>query len=279
MIDATGHVSNGFKSKAAGWSALLPKESAKAASALTLPPRPPEDGSTVPRLSFVVLPFANLSADPEQDYFAHGLTDDLTTDLSSWTGSPQAQKQFQSVRPATDCILVLAVCLGCAYLIAVMLPALWGLKGSPGLTGFIVAVTILAILAVYVCLRALWIDAEPRARIAIAAILVLAPAGYLLLSAIMSAIFIDLVVLAVVQLVRPDLAPLIFKNENLSIGATMLAMSIAIVVIFLLRRRTLGSFDALSFAARKVLVVAGLISFGGLVLLLPVLAVVSFIRQ
>jgi TolB-like protein/class 3 adenylate cyclase/dienelactone hydrolase len=35
-----------------------------------------------PRLSIVVLPFANLSGDPEQEYFADGLTDDLTTDLS-----------------------------------------------------------------------------------------------------------------------------------------------------------------------------------------------------
>jgi adenylate cyclase len=35
-----------------------------------------------PRLSLVVLPFTNLSNDPEQDYFADGLTDDLTTDLS-----------------------------------------------------------------------------------------------------------------------------------------------------------------------------------------------------
>ena len=35
-----------------------------------------------PRLSIVVLPFANLSGDPEQDYFADGLTDDLTTDLT-----------------------------------------------------------------------------------------------------------------------------------------------------------------------------------------------------
>jgi adenylate cyclase len=33
-------------------------------------------------LSIVVLPFANLSGDPEQDYFADGITDDLTTDLS-----------------------------------------------------------------------------------------------------------------------------------------------------------------------------------------------------
>ena len=35
-----------------------------------------------PRLSIVVLPFANLSADPRQDYFVDGLTEDLTTELS-----------------------------------------------------------------------------------------------------------------------------------------------------------------------------------------------------
>jgi TolB-like protein/DNA-binding winged helix-turn-helix (wHTH) protein len=36
----------------------------------------------VPRLSIVVLPFTNLSDDREQQYFADGITDDLTTDLS-----------------------------------------------------------------------------------------------------------------------------------------------------------------------------------------------------
>jgi len=35
-----------------------------------------------PRLSIVVLPFTNLSNDPDQEYFADGVTDDLTTDLS-----------------------------------------------------------------------------------------------------------------------------------------------------------------------------------------------------
>jgi len=35
-----------------------------------------------PRLSIVVLPFANLGNDREQQYFADGITDDLTTDLS-----------------------------------------------------------------------------------------------------------------------------------------------------------------------------------------------------
>jgi adenylate cyclase len=38
--------------------------------------------AVAPRLSIVVLPFANLSNDPEQQYFADGITEDLTTDLS-----------------------------------------------------------------------------------------------------------------------------------------------------------------------------------------------------
>ena len=35
-----------------------------------------------PRLSIVVLPFTNLSNDPEQQYFTDGITEDLTTDVS-----------------------------------------------------------------------------------------------------------------------------------------------------------------------------------------------------
>ena len=38
--------------------------------------------TNAPRLSIVVLPFENLGGDPEQQYFADGITDDLTTDLS-----------------------------------------------------------------------------------------------------------------------------------------------------------------------------------------------------
>jgi adenylate cyclase len=38
--------------------------------------------ASAPRLSIVVLPFENLSGDKEQDYFADGITEDLTTDLS-----------------------------------------------------------------------------------------------------------------------------------------------------------------------------------------------------
>ena len=38
--------------------------------------------AAAPRLSIVVLPFINLGDDREQQYFADGITEDLTTDLS-----------------------------------------------------------------------------------------------------------------------------------------------------------------------------------------------------
>ena len=40
-----------------------------------------------PRLSIVVLPFANIGGDPEQEYFADGVTESLTTDLSRISGA------------------------------------------------------------------------------------------------------------------------------------------------------------------------------------------------
>ena len=40
-----------------------------------------------PRLSIVVLPFANLNGDPEQEYFVDGVTESLTTDLSRIGGA------------------------------------------------------------------------------------------------------------------------------------------------------------------------------------------------
>jgi adenylate cyclase len=57
-------------------------------------PRPRETASaspiqpfSAPRLSIVVLPFANLSNDPGQEYFADGVTEDLTTDVARIEGS------------------------------------------------------------------------------------------------------------------------------------------------------------------------------------------------
>ena len=43
--------------------------------------------STAPRLSIVVLPFAIIGGDPEQEYFVDGVTESLTTDLSRIAGS------------------------------------------------------------------------------------------------------------------------------------------------------------------------------------------------
>ncbi|MGY3032042.1 TolB-like protein/class 3 adenylate cyclase/Tfp pilus assembly protein PilF [Bradyrhizobium sp. USDA 4354] len=40
-----------------------------------------------PHLSIVVLPFANVGGDPEQDYFVDGVTESLTTDLSRVNGA------------------------------------------------------------------------------------------------------------------------------------------------------------------------------------------------
>ena len=42
--------------------------------------------AVAPRLSIVVLPFTNLSNNPEQQYLADGITEDVTTDLSRLAG-------------------------------------------------------------------------------------------------------------------------------------------------------------------------------------------------
>ena len=54
---------------------IIPNNTIKP-SAPTLPDKP----------SIAVLPFGNLSSDPEQDHFANGLTEDLITDLSKVSG-------------------------------------------------------------------------------------------------------------------------------------------------------------------------------------------------
>ncbi len=51
------------------------------------PGAPPAEAPSLPdKPSIAVLPFDNLSGDPEQDYFSDGMTDDLITDLSKVSG-------------------------------------------------------------------------------------------------------------------------------------------------------------------------------------------------
>jgi adenylate cyclase len=62
--------------------ALRPKAVGGRAPSSAPPPRPSSQAAGAPRLSIVVLPFTNLSDDREQQYFADGITEDVTTDLS-----------------------------------------------------------------------------------------------------------------------------------------------------------------------------------------------------
>ena len=64
-----------------GYRFVAPVVRADTDAALLFGQFPAAEGSR-PRLSIVVLPFANLSDDREQQYFADGITQDLTTDLS-----------------------------------------------------------------------------------------------------------------------------------------------------------------------------------------------------
>ena len=61
--------------------AVATKSQAPVASSVTTP------RAEARHLSIVVLPFANLSNDPTQDYFADGITENLTTDLSRLSGA------------------------------------------------------------------------------------------------------------------------------------------------------------------------------------------------
>jgi adenylate cyclase len=50
-------------------------------------PSPVPEKSAPPRLSIVVVPFANIGGDPEQEHFVDGVTESLTTDLSRIRGA------------------------------------------------------------------------------------------------------------------------------------------------------------------------------------------------
>src|SRR5436190_1010802 len=61
-----------FGMSAAGVAALPAAAKQAPAASLALPDRP----------SIAILPFVNLSGDPEQSYFADGITEDIITELS-----------------------------------------------------------------------------------------------------------------------------------------------------------------------------------------------------
>ncbi len=71
-----------------------------------------------PRLSIVVLPFANLSGDPNEDYLADGITDDLTSDISRMAGSfVIARQSAQSYRAKAADVRTVGADLGVRYVV------------------------------------------------------------------------------------------------------------------------------------------------------------------
>ena len=72
----------GDNGKAQRWIRTLPRKGVRFIGAVREEPEAAPASSSPPRLSIIVLPFTNLSDDREQQYFADGITEDLTTDLS-----------------------------------------------------------------------------------------------------------------------------------------------------------------------------------------------------
>ena len=64
------------------WIRTLPRKGVRFIGTLREEQEPASASPPPPPLSIVVLPFTNLSDDREQQYFADGITDDVTTDLS-----------------------------------------------------------------------------------------------------------------------------------------------------------------------------------------------------
>jgi adenylate cyclase len=85
-----GHISgNGLRWRRASpiatiawWVWLAPRTTSTAPAVSAATATTSIEAPRRPRRSIVVLPFANLSNDPDQQYFADGITEDLTTDLS-----------------------------------------------------------------------------------------------------------------------------------------------------------------------------------------------------
>ena len=84
------HSTEGYRSR--GWLAAAAAMTAVLVVAAGLwlgfkPAKEPSLAEAIPRLSIVVLPFANLSGDPAQDYLADVITEELTTALSRSKGT------------------------------------------------------------------------------------------------------------------------------------------------------------------------------------------------
>jgi adenylate cyclase len=81
VLLALGIAALAFLAAGIGWYLLAATRSPPLTITALAPASNPAPAEAA-HLSIVVLPFQNLSGDPSQDYFADGITDNLTTDLS-----------------------------------------------------------------------------------------------------------------------------------------------------------------------------------------------------
>ena len=73
---------------------------------------------SAPRLSIVVLPFANLSGDPKEDYLADGITEDLTSDIAGIPGTfVIARQSAQTYRGKAADVRAVGAELGVRYVV------------------------------------------------------------------------------------------------------------------------------------------------------------------
>jgi adenylate cyclase len=106
IIDSSAKRQAAARGKRPNW--LFPAAGTAAATlaaagiaAWFLLPRSPEAPPLPAGESIAVLPFANLSDDPKQDYFADGITDNLITDLSRLSGLFVTSRQSTLVYKST----------------------------------------------------------------------------------------------------------------------------------------------------------------------------------
>jgi len=64
--------------------AIIKRDRAPKPAGASCDPVPSTSATEPARIAICVLPFANMSGDPQQDYFSDGITEDIITELSRW---------------------------------------------------------------------------------------------------------------------------------------------------------------------------------------------------
>src|SRR6202030_2687737 len=65
--------------------AIIKRDRAPKPAGASCDPVPSASATEPARIAICVLPFANLSGDPQQDYFSDGITEDIITELSRFS--------------------------------------------------------------------------------------------------------------------------------------------------------------------------------------------------